>query len=471
VRRQLALAIGGLVALTLAVTIAASLLLVHRAATSTAEDELVAEVQALRRVLPAIPVAKPASPAAARLVELLGRVGADRALVVVGLTPSGRVVPGLPAPLVPGAVDLPALERGDVVAGNVGDVAFCIAPVALSGLQRQAIPRQALADDDLPLLVATRRVRSPVNGLGYFVVVALVALGAAGLLGSLLARRFAAPVLAVVAATRRIAAGELDVRVGRKRRDPPELLELARSVDAMAEALERAKGLERQFLLSVSHELRTPLTAIKGYAEALAEGALEDTRAATTAILQAAGRLERLVADLLDLARLDARRFALRSRALDAAEVAREVAASFAPEAAALGVELATSVKGPAPVVADPDRIRQMAANVVENALKFAAARVVVGTSVTAEQVILFVEDDGPGIPPEEQSRVFERHYRSDRYRGRRVGTGLGLAIVAELAQAMGAHVAVVSPVASGRGTRMELRLRREPSSHRAPAT
>src|SRR5207237_8190562 len=126
---------------------------------------------------------------------------------------------------------------------------------------------------------------------------------------------------------------------GRNGHEDDELAALVRSINAMAESLERSKGLERQFLLSVSHDLRTPLTSIRGYAEALAERKARPGQAAAV-ILSEARRLERLVGDLLELAKLDARRFSLDMRATDICEVVADAAEGFKPAAQAAGVRL-----------------------------------------------------------------------------------------------------------------------------------
>ena len=230
----------------------------------------------------------------------------------------------------------------------------------------------------------------------------------------------------------------------------------------MGSTLGRARDQERQFLLSVSHDLRTPLTSIRGYADAIVDGAAPDPVAAASVIAGEAQRLERLVQDLLDLARLDADRFSLRLAPVDCLEVAGRVADAFRPRADQLGLELVTTPlpAGPLWVRADPDRLGQVLANLVENAFTFAEHRVVVGAGAVGATPAAWVVDDGPGIAPDELDRVFDRHYTSDRRRGRRIGTGLGLAIVSELSQAMGATVTAESPVAEGRGTRMVVWLR-----------
>jgi two-component system sensor histidine kinase BaeS len=224
----------------------------------------------------------------------------------------------------------------------------------------------------------------------------------------------------------------------------------------MASRLEATRGGERAFLLSISHDLRTPLTSIRGYAEALADGTLAEDdvdarRRAAAVISNEARRLERLVRDLLDLARLDSRQFSLARRPSDAAEVVRDAAEAFAPQARELSVELEVLAGPHIPCDVDPERLGQIVGNLVENALKYATARVQVETAVEpSERFSVVVTDDGPGIPTDELPRVFDRLYTVRSAPGRAVGTGLGLAIVRELAAAMGGRAAVDTPATGG---------------------
>src|SRR5207237_8343697 len=168
---------------------------------------------------------------------------------------------------------------------------------------------------------------------------------------------------------------------GRNGHEDDELAALVRSINAMAESLERSKGLERQFLLSVSHDLRTPLTSIRGYAEALAERKARPGQAAAV-ILSESRRLERLVGDLLELAKLEARRFSLHVRDTDVVEVVADTAEGFRPAAEEAGVKLLVDAGGPPGALvaaADPERLAQVVANLVANALKFAARTIRVG--------------------------------------------------------------------------------------------
>jgi two-component system OmpR family sensor kinase len=280
---------------------------------------------------------------------------------------------------------------------------------------------------------------------------ALAATGALGCLlaaavATLLARGIARPVVRVAKASNRLATGEspqpLPIAGAHELRD------LAQSFNTMAEQLTRARDAERSFLLSVSHELKTPLTAIRGYSEALEEGVLTPEHAVKVIRTEAA-RLERLIADLLQLARLSRQRFDIHPTTVDLVEVARESAARHAARARELGVELRVEERATAPAEADPDRLLQALSNLVENALRCTPPGGRVTLSAAAGK--LTVTDTGPGIARQEIPRAFERFFLYRRYNGDRpVGTGLGLAIVRELAQAMGGDVVVRSPRGAG---------------------
>jgi two-component system sensor histidine kinase BaeS len=329
-----------------------------------------------------------------------------------------------------------------------------------------AQPIQTAAGETV-VVVATRRVGVFAVGRlgGILILAAAVAALAAVALSVWLVRRLTRPLEAMERTARAIAAGDLDARVG-----PPgaavddELAAVGRAIDTIAAELSRHRSLERAFLMSISHDLRTPLTSIRGYAEAVAEGAADDeeSRRRAALIIEAeARRLERLVADLLELARLDAREFSLRPGPVDAAEVARHAALALEPAAREAGLRLVvgdaagspTMADGPATVaMTDPERLAQVVANLVENALKYAATTVEVATRTVSggRTVEIAVADDGPGIHPDDLPRVFERLYTSRRQPGRKVGTGLGLAIVHELVTAMGGRVDVGSAAEGG---------------------
>jgi two-component system, OmpR family, sensor kinase len=291
-------------------------------------------------------------------------------------------------------------------------------------------------------------------------LVSLVLAGAGGallaaLLAYALARRLARPVDELALATRRLAAGEENVVVPASGDD--ELADLGRSFNDMSAELARARQAQRRFLESVSHELRTPLTSIRGYAEALEEGAVGGQEAGRV-IAAESGRLERLVSDLLELARVGRAGFTVESGDLELADLARRAVERHRPAAAQLGVRLTAdaSPDEPAPALGDPDRVLQVISNLIENALRL--------TPRGGEVVVLAapgevrVRDTGPGLAAEDLPRAFERFYLHDRYRSERpVGSGLGLAIVQELVQAM--RGSVQARGAAGGGAEFVVRL------------
>jgi two-component system, OmpR family, sensor kinase len=253
---------------------------------------------------------------------------------------------------------------------------------------------------------------------------------------------------AAQATTHSIASGDLSARVPEPpTADQDEVAELSRSINSMAAQLERARGVERQFLMSITHDLRTPLTSIQGYAEALADEAVEPKKAAET-ILAQSQRLNRLVTDLLDLARLDARSFSFDVVPGDVVGVVAGTVGAFGPKAAERGVALVLQPAEPIYASIDAERLDQAVANLIDNALKFARSRIDVSVFVHDGWVTVSVADDGQGIAADDLPHVFERLYVAKaRPTPKESGSGLGLAIVRELVSAMGGHVAARSPV------------------------
>jgi two-component system, OmpR family, sensor kinase len=268
----------------------------------------------------------------------------------------------------------------------------------------------------------------------------------------LLARRIARPVRRVAEASRRLASGLHPGAIPAE--GAAELASLADSFNDMAVQLEHARDAERAFLLSVSHELKTPLTAVLGYAEGLVDGTV-NVEVAASVIVKEAERLDRLVRDLLDLARMNRHEFSVRSEPVDLGEIAAECHGRHEAQADAYGIELVLDSEGSVLAQGDADRILQAASNLVENALRVSPPGGCV--RIVARPGVLAVEDDGPGLHADEIPRAFERFFLHSRYAGRRpVGTGLGLAIVDELARAMGGRVDVESRPGD---TRFSLRL------------
>jgi len=389
------------------------------------------------------------NPPALAAVRVALRLEGD---AVVRLGPGGRSPDPLPAGLTVDDIALHRLRKGETVTGANGSLVFAAAP--------------AQRGNALLAVVLTRRVGGG-SGIGPLIlVVALVTLAIAAAVAANLGRRLVRPLREARRATGRIATGDLATRVTVRGSDGEDLAGLAESINDMAANLERSRGLERQFLLSVSHDLRTPLTSIRGYAEALSDGRVPDPGQAASVILTESSRLERLVGDLLELTRLGARQFSLDVRRTDLAEVVGDTAEGFRPAATSAGLTLELTLAGIPAVAADPDRLAQVVANLVENALKFARSRIAVGAAPTeAGHVALWVDDDGPGIAAGDVPRVFEPFFQSGRTPPRQVGTGLGLAIVRELVEAMGGSVRADAAGTDTGGTRVTVTLRRWPGT------
>jgi signal transduction histidine kinase len=467
-RTRFIVAVTSVAAGVLVFTGVTTLALTRRSAKDATVDDLRDEAPAVEReiedLLDELRAAEQPSPQRRRLrafvVEALRLSGAS----VVTVEPDGNIADGfgeatpdataavlhLPAGVSAGDLDANRLADGRQQTGVVGDVAFV------------ARPLDPVRDIGTPILVLTDDVDANTIGRAgpFFLGAAALAVVVAVIVAYLLARRLTRPLAAMQETAARIAAGDLSARVELPARADEELVVLARTLDGMAAELEAARGLERGFLLSVSHDLRTPLTSIKGYAEAIADGAVEgpDAQVRAAEVIGAeARRLERLVADLLDLARLDAHHFSLSPRPVDARAVVAEAVDAFRPEASGMGLTLDLEGDAPVPADADPERLGQIVANLVENALKYARSRVTVGVSGADGTVAIRVTDDGPGIAPADLPHVFDRLYTSRPAPGRAVGTGLGLAIVRELVGAMGGSADV--DVLDGGETRFHVRL------------
>ena len=220
---------------------------------------------------------------------------------------------------------------------------------------------------------------------------------------------------------------------------------------------QRLDAMRRDFVANASHELRTPLTSIRGFVEALEDGAKDEPGTAERflgKIRTHADRMAALVEDLLELSRLESSARAPEPDETRPAEVAAEVVASFAEQATRKPLALRHEAKGAITVVTDRERLRRILENLVDNAVKYtpAGGHVAVTTSLGPDgSARVEVRDDGPGIGPEHRERIFERFYRVDKARSRELGgTGLGLSIVRHLAESIDATVSVES--APGKG-------------------
>jgi signal transduction histidine kinase len=300
------------------------------------------------------------------------------------------------------------------------------------------------------------------------------------LVALVLARSIAQPITRLTQATEAIARGQYDHRVQAKGHD--EIGRLAASFNAMAEQVQRARQMEKDFVANVSHELKTPLTSIQGFAQAILDGTaqdLESARRAAQTIFDETARMARLVGDLLTLARIESGQMPMARDTVDLNELLPRWVDRLRTHAISAG-EMLITVLDPLPlIIGDAGRLEQVVTNLVDNALKYNraggsvtvtakpdAVASVTKSSVLARRrvvqnpppqwVTISVTDTGEGILQEDLPRLFERFYRGDRARVAG-GTGLGLAIAKEIITAHGGTINVESVL--GRGSTFTIRL------------
>jgi signal transduction histidine kinase len=275
-----------------------------------------------------------------------------------------------------------------------------------------------------------------------------------------LSRRLTRPVRELSAASERVARGLYDVQLASKGRD--ELGQLAERFERMARQLRESEEHERNFLMRISHELRTPLTAIQGHVQLIADGMLDDPEeqaASLDVVLSEADRLQRLIGDLLDLAKLEADRFSLNEEEVDLDALCTHATHARAAAALAGSIELQMEPAGaPVLVRGDGDRILQIVGNLIANALRWTPPGGEVVVSVLAERgrAVVHVDDSGPGVPPAKREQIFRPFVSQDQQ-----GTGLGLAVASELAAVMGGELRVTDRPGGGARFTLELPLLR----------
>jgi signal transduction histidine kinase len=263
---------------------------------------------------------------------------------------------------------------------------------------------------------------------------AVIAMVFALLMVQFVARGMTSPLREMAAAARAMAAGDYERRVTATSRD--EVGELARAFNRMATELAEVDRMRRDLVANVSHELRTPITALQVVLENLVDGVEPPEPRALATLLRQVERLGRLVEQLLELSRLESGGVPLEVAAFAVAPFLEQAAheARVAAEIASADVRIVVDVMPPAlQVVADIERVHQVVANLIDNALRHSppgGAVTVRARSAAGGAVDFEVIDEGPGIAPEDAERVFERFFRTDASRSAAVGgTGLGLAI------------------------------------------
>lgn len=323
-----------------------------------------------------------------------------------------------------------------------------------------------------------------VTELGWgFVAAGLVALLVSLILGLLITRSIALPLQRMAAAAGAATAGNYNLRLPET--GPPEIKRVAAGFNLMLNRVEGSQQAMRDLVSNVSHELKTPLTSIQGFSQAIMEGATatdEARRRAAAIIHQEANRMTRLVTDLLDLARIDSGQVVMQQSPLDLAQILEATAKRLLPQAVEKQIKLVKQWPQLPPVVGDGDRLAQVFTNLLDNALHHtpSGGRVVItgavapnlphprrftptppnattAVSARADFVEISMADTGPGIPPAELARIFERFYQVDKSRKRGRGTGLGLAITKEIVDAHGGQLRAES--VEGVGTKITVLL------------
>jgi histidine kinase len=285
------------------------------------------------------------------------------------------------------------------------------------------------------------------ESLGYAVFAAVLVAVTVSIVFS---RRIVAPIRAMMSASQRIADGRYDERVQVSGLD--ELGQLAERFNRMAERLEQTESMRRQLLGDVSHELRTPLTAIGGYMEGLTDGVLPATPETFEQVRMEASRLSRLVEDLQELSRVEARAYRLDLRPVKVSDlletVAKRLSHQFAEKQVRLTLFPATPGSHPAEavqVMVDEDRMIQVLTNLLGNALAYTGSggEVVVSAARHGHEMQISVKDSGVGIPAESLAHIFDRFYRVDKSRSRAAGggSGIGLTIARAFVEAHGGRI------------------------------
>ncbi|OGO20944.1 MAG: hypothetical protein A2Z14_14025 [Chloroflexi bacterium RBG_16_48_8] len=304
-------------------------------------------------------------------------------------------------------------------------------------------------------------------------LVLVISLPLSALIGLILARNIARPIRTLTTAARKLRDGDFDHPLEPSGQD--ELGQLSRTFASMRDQLLAIERMRTQFVSDVSHELRTPLTAIKGLAETLRDGAVDDPSVRDrflASVEDETDRLIRLVNDLLILSRADSQALNLRKEKLDLEVLARAITQRLAPQAESLDLAIHYSFdEEPLNAHGDPDRMEQVFLILLDNAFKHSPSKETVwveGSRIKIEEsgpsdqpslplpsgewVVIQVTDSGAGIPPKDLSHIFDRFYRADPSRSRdRGGSGLGLSIAKALIEAQGGRIWIESPSRSPR--------------------
>ncbi len=295
-----------------------------------------------------------------------------------------------------------------------------------------------------------------------FALIALFVVLAAGLLSIPLARQMVRRIRELASATHLLASGKFGTRIAGESSD--ELGQLSRDFNTLALTLEKNEAARRQWVADISHELRTPLSVLRGEIEAMQDGVRETTPQAVGALHSEVMKLGRLVDDLYDLSLSDLGALTYRRAETDLAQLLHRALEPYRNEFAGRGIALEADVPDgqPFPLFADPDRLHQLFANLLENSLKYTegGGRLKVRIERRERTAAVHFEDSGPGVPASELGKLFDRLYRVEGSRSRATGgAGLGLAICRNIVEAHNGTIAAFPSPMGGLWVKVELPL------------
>jgi len=382
-------------------------------------------------------------------------------LRLIPLTQGGVPLTALPHPLTQHSVDWHLLLTGSYQSGIVGNEVFIAYPVTPpSSLQTHS---SGLHSHTFALLL-TRPLPSIVGPVifvvGAVVVTAIIAVA--------ISDRYTAHISKtldhLVRRSNRVASGHLDDQESSDEPREAELAALDAAISSMIGSLRAANEAESTYILAISHDLRTPLTSIRGFAEAIIDEAVSSPIEAAHTIEREAQRIERLINDLIALARLRASDYTLSPQSIDLNELLLHLIEAASPRAERRSLHIVSSLPPDHIIIyQDPERLLQLLGNLLDNAIKYAHSEVSVILKTTADAALVEISDDGAGIPISTQEQLFHSQLNPTPGKDGAVGSGLGLLIVGRLATRMGIEVHAASPLDQAGGTRCEIILPHDP--------
>lgn len=462
-RRRMFWAIAGVAALTGLLVLAGSLYATQRAAVDATYRELSQSADEAVAVIRGSLESDPGMAAAVEVLSLLEGTEYGRLFSAIRGAAGGSEI-GFAAVGADDAVhsNSPLFERVDIDPATLdegrtetttsdNDELVVIASTGVQLVDSRATIYVAIARD-APVI----RVRDHLGGL-LLLTAGVVALAA--VLARVLSNQITSRLHSLAVASNQVAAGDMTARVPSM--PDPELDQVATAFNDMAAELEVTREREREFILGVGHDLRTPLTTIGGYAEAMEAGqfdSAEQSRVGSVLGVQSR-QMRRLIEDLTTLASLEGPEFDLRTEQVDVGAHVAEVVEGFRRSADEFGVDLTVEHENGLVIATDPDRLAQVAQNLVENALRHTPEGGQVQVAVTGADglVRLVVSDSGTGIAPEDLPHIFDRHFVGRQRSLRNEGSGLGLSIVKGLVDKMEGEVSATS--APGEGTTITVAL------------